>query len=303
MIQDNDFEVFEKISDMCKFTGKRIAKFTSNIFSCEFDNEDGTKEILNVASAYVIDNENKHMYRVSVVFGPSDLIRYQATAYGPAYMLPVAYDNKGNKTGHGRHLKGFWFELDSSMTIINRHRYFNAKTGDFDITNNYRIYSNAKSLNKIENIDESKYQSIYSDTYKEVTKHIEHEMMNFNGDYRIKFTSNIYCNNTASSDSSIISSLFANAMINGVKVQVSMEGQDIKTIPASRWQPYTVYRPFIVNGRGNKQSTTIKDHLFNVVIERTIVNKKYTWNEELQEATAQYYYVVVLQSDSIRKAK
>ena len=303
MIQDNDFDVFEKVSDMCKFTGERIVKFTSNIFTCEFDNENGTKEILNVATAEVIDNEDKHLYRVNVVFEPSDLIRYPGTAYGITYMLPVVYDKNGRRTNHGQRLKGYWFKLFSSMTIINRHRHFNAKTGDFDIVNNYRIYSSAKSLNKIDDIDESKYQLIYTDTYKDATKHVESETVNFSGDYRLKFTSNVYCNNTISNDSALISQLFANAMINGVKVKVSMEGQDIKVIPASRWQPYTVYRPFIVNGRGNKQSTTIKDHLFDVVVERTIVNKKYTWNEKLQEAIAQYYYTLVLQSDSIRKAK
>lgn len=303
MIQDSDFEVFEKVSDVCKFSGERIVKFTSNIFACEFDNEDDTKEILNVATAYVIDNDNKRAYHVNVVFEPSDIVSYNGTAYVSNYMLPVAYDKYGKKTNHGRHIKGFWFKLFSSMTINNRHRYFNAKTGDFIITNSYRIYSNAKSLIKIDDIDENKYRFILTDTYKETTKHIEHESTNFSGGYRIKFTSNLYINSNISSNSSLLSPLLANAMINGVKVQVSMEGQDIKTIPASRWQPFTVYRPFIVNGRGNKQSTTIKDHLFDVVVERTIVNKRYTWNEELQEATSQLYYVLVLQNNSIKKAK
>ena len=283
MILDSDFDIISKANDTILFIGTRRVVFTSNVRILEIDGKR-----YYAAGANIVNNDGDLLYHCEVVFDREDVIYHRGTYYGPAYSTPVAYKN-GQRTGHGLRIKDHSFELDSKNTDIHESKFYNRKTGNWEITRNYRIYTTATSLKKIEDINVDAYRLVYYDTKVEDTNKIENATESFNGHYRIQFTTNVYRTNNG---------LFAKANIDGRTLVISMDNMEMKITEPSRWAPYYTYRP-ILKGRG----TTIKNNFFDIDVVETQVVKKNDWDEAQQSTIVDNRYVLVINPKTIRKTK
>lgn len=284
MILDSDFDIISRVNDAIFFTGTRQVVFTSNIRNIEIEGER-----YDAAQAKIINNDGDLLYRCEVVFDREDVIHIPGTYYASSYDLPAAYDKKGQRTGRGMRIKSRSFELHSKSTDVYESKFYNHKTGNWEITRNYRIYTTAASLKKIKDIDVEAYRLVYYDTKAEETRKIESVVENFNGHHRIQFMTGVYRNNDG---------LFAKADVDGKTLVISMDNVEMKITEPNRWAPYYTYRP-ILKGRG----TTIKNNFFEVDVVETKVANKNTWDEDQEATLVEHRYVLVINPNTIVKTK
>lgn len=301
MIQDSDFSVLERVDDMLKFSGTRRVYFTTNVFALEIG-EGRTKQIVQAASANVIDNDDKLMYRCYVIFDNADISHYGATAYGPQYSLPYKFNKKGERLDEGVRLKDNWFEIEVATTIVDRSRHFDIKTGNFDIVSKYRLMSSARSLRKIDDIDPVKYQLIVTDRRVEVTVKDADEELNFDGTKLIHFTSNIYNNSVMNNTDGIDGNLAANAIVDGYNVKVAMFNLPMKSIAPTHWANYWIYKPILTTKTGRELGATVKNHDFTANVIKTHVFHKYVWDETRQVTKVSHSYMLLMEPASFQKA-
>lgn len=296
MLLDQDFNIIENVSDSVKFVGHFRAVFTSNIYQKDvYNSKNGTSKIYLVANANLIIEGTDKMYRCYVQFPKDDIFFYNSSSGG--YYLPATYI-KGQRTTHGTRLKGFSFEIDSVLTNIDRYKRYNLRTGQFETTSYYRISVKADTLKNIENLDTTPYQLIMYDKSCEDTVIVEDAPLSFNGHHRIQFTSGIY-RTPVITDCGVYSEYyFANAVVADVKVAFVFNSFEMNMIEASRWCPYTVYRPVI-----SDKGATLKGHTFDLDVVDTQVSTIYTYDEERQVSIAKHSYVLVINPKTITRVR
>lgn len=296
MLLDQDFDIIENVSDSVKFVGHFRVVFTSNIYQKEVcTSKNGASKNYLVANANVIIEGTDTMYRCYIEFPAEDIIRH--SSYNGTYWLPIAY-NGGQRTTHGTRLKGFSFEIDSVLTNIDRYKRYNSRTGQFETTSYYRISVKADTLKKIENLDTTPYQLIMYDKSYEDTVIVEDTPLSFDGHHKIQFTSGIYRKNVITNHDIYSEYYFANAVIADVKVAFIFNGFEMNVIEASRWCPYTAYRP-VISGKG----ATLKGHTFDLDVVDTQVTTRYTYDEERQVSIAKHSYVLVINPKTITRVR